>query len=369
VNTDQTVVTIFPTHTQDGTHKDSKLAKPNDHWLNPTTTSNRSPLFNKQKISTTTHHLVRRPRQPLAIYITSVTNIPPLLQLLDQNTPQLYEIKALPQNEVKVRPRNPQSYSIITKALLDRNTQFHIFKLEEERTYRAVLKYMHYYIAPENIKTEIENLGHKVANVWNAKHYRTKQPLSMFLIDLLPAPNNKDIFNVEFLQQCKIRFEPPRHSRDIKQCANCQIYGHTKNFCHLKLRCVKCAGDHSTSQYPRKERSSDVRLSSAMEITLPTTRAVRSIETSKKTYQPLLQKQCNPPAPLQKTVHAQPGVTYAQITKQHISNPAPQDTAPLTNQSQQLPSDTHDLKLLLKTLFEQLGTMLNLLSTVLSKLP
>jgi hypothetical protein len=43
------------------------------------------------------------------------------------------------------------------------------------------------------------------------------------------------------------------------KCSNCQRYGHTKNFCHLQPRCVKCAGDHSTGQCPRKERSSDVR--------------------------------------------------------------------------------------------------------------
>jgi hypothetical protein len=91
------------------------------------------------------------------------------------------------------------------------------------------------------------------------KHYLTKQPLSMFFIDLQPAPNNKAIFQMEFLQHRKIRFEPPKHSRDIPQCANCQRYGHTKKFCHLKPRCVKCAGDHSTSQCPRKERSSAVR--------------------------------------------------------------------------------------------------------------
>jgi hypothetical protein len=40
------------------------------------------------------------------------------------------------------------------------------------------------------------NLGHKASNIWNVKHYLTKQPLFMFFIDLLPAQNNKDIFNV-----------------------------------------------------------------------------------------------------------------------------------------------------------------------------
>jgi hypothetical protein len=39
---------------------------------------------------------------------------------------------------------------------------------------------MHYSINPEKIKTEIENLGNTVKNIWNIKQYGTKQPLSIF---------------------------------------------------------------------------------------------------------------------------------------------------------------------------------------------
>jgi hypothetical protein len=35
-----------------------------------------------------------------------------------------------------------------------------------------------------------------------------------------PALNNKDILNVEYVQQCKIKFEPPRYKRDNFQTAN-----------------------------------------------------------------------------------------------------------------------------------------------------
>jgi hypothetical protein len=80
----------------------------------------------------------------------------------------------------------------------------------------------------------------------------------MFFVELRPASNNKDIFNVEYTHQCKITFELPKHIWDIAQCANCQRYGHTKNHCHLKLRCVKCTDDHMTNQYHWKERSRDV---------------------------------------------------------------------------------------------------------------
>jgi hypothetical protein len=76
---------------------------------------------------------------------------------------------------------------------------------------------MNYSINLDDIKTEIENLGHKAANIWNIKQYRTKLPFSMFFVDLKPAPTNKDIFDVEYLQKCKIKFEPPRHKREIAQ--------------------------------------------------------------------------------------------------------------------------------------------------------
>jgi hypothetical protein len=64
----------------------------------------------------------------------------------------------------------------------------------------VVLKHMHYSVNPDDIKSEIEKLGHKVANIWNIKQLQTKLPLSKFFVDLKPAPNNKDIFDVEFLQ-------------------------------------------------------------------------------------------------------------------------------------------------------------------------
>jgi hypothetical protein len=143
---------------------------------------------------------------------------------------------------------------------------------------------MHYSINPEEIKTEIVKLGHTVTNIWSSIQYRTKLPLSMSFVEMKPVPNNKDIFNAEYIQQCKIKFEPPRHKKDIAQCANCQRYGHTKNYCHLKTRCVKCPGDHLTNQCHRKERSSDIRCVLCGGMILWIRRDVRSTRTYKRTH-------------------------------------------------------------------------------------
>jgi hypothetical protein len=93
------------------------------------------------------------------------------------------------------------------------------------------VKNVHYPINLEGNKTETEKYGTR-----NVKQHRTKPLLSVFFVERNPAPSS-DICHVGYTQQCKIKCEPPRHKRDIAQCAN----WHTKNHCHLRPRCVKRA--------------------------------------------------------------------------------------------------------------------------------
>jgi hypothetical protein len=96
------------------------------------------------------------------------------MQLLEQIAKQQYEIKALADNQVKVQPKTEAK----TKA--EKHIEFYTYKFKEERSYRVVLKNMHYSINPQEIKTKIHKPGHTVTNILNIKQYRTKIPLSMF---------------------------------------------------------------------------------------------------------------------------------------------------------------------------------------------
>jgi hypothetical protein len=64
---------------------------------------------------------------------------------------------------------------------------------------QSSVKNKHYSINSGEIKTETEKLDHTVTTIWNIKHYRAKLPLSIFLVELKPSPNDKDIFNVEYI--------------------------------------------------------------------------------------------------------------------------------------------------------------------------
>jgi hypothetical protein len=164
--------------TQQGTEREAKQSK---HWLNQTSTTNpyTAPLEEESEDQQQKAGPEKTTKPP-PIHITDITNISPLTQLLQQIATQQYEIKALAHNQVKVQPKTSESYRTVTKALAEKCVQFHTYKLKEERSYRVVLKNMHYSISPEEIKTETENLGHTVTNIWNIRQYRTKQPLSMF---------------------------------------------------------------------------------------------------------------------------------------------------------------------------------------------
>jgi hypothetical protein len=80
----------------------------------------------------------------------------------------------------------------------------------------------------------------------NVKHRVSKEPLPLFFVVLEPQNNNKEIYNLEYLLNCKIRVELPRRKNTIVQCTRCQNYGHTKKYCTKPFNCVKCSGPHDT---------------------------------------------------------------------------------------------------------------------------
>jgi hypothetical protein len=74
----------------------------------------------------------------------------------------------------------------------------------------------------------------------------------MFIVELAPQDNNKDVYKLKSILNCRVVVEPPRPVHDIPQCGNCQRYGHTKKYCHRKPKCIKCAGDHPSAKCQNK---------------------------------------------------------------------------------------------------------------------
>jgi len=138
-------------------------------------------------------------------------------------------------------------YRTLIRHIQEINIYYHTYQHKEERAYRIVIKHLHHSTDIDEIRQELLELGHKAWNIQNAQHRITKETLNLFLIDLEPAQNNKEIYKITALQNKIIQIEPPRSKRNnIVQCVRCQHYGHTKSYCNWPFSCVKCGGCHNS---------------------------------------------------------------------------------------------------------------------------
>jgi len=118
-------------------------------------------------------------------------------------------------NGIKLSTQSSESYRSIIKFLQQNKADFHTYQLKEDRAYRVVLRNLHHTTSLNEIKNELISFGHTPRNITNALQRNTKLPLPIFFIDLEPALNNKDIFEITFLLYTIIKIEEPRINKQI----------------------------------------------------------------------------------------------------------------------------------------------------------
>jgi PAX-interacting protein 1 len=147
--------------------------------------------------------------------VSGVQNIQPLKKLLVAVTGDDFELKVLTGNQVKIQPKTADKYKTIIQALAEKHTEFRMYQPKEDTSFRTVLRGMHYSTATSEIKSSIEKFDHTVVNVFSVKQNQTNIPLSLFFVDLKPSENNEDLYQIEFLNYTKVKFESPRPKRTI----------------------------------------------------------------------------------------------------------------------------------------------------------
>ena len=161
---------------------------------------------------------------------------------------ETYQCKIPSNYKVKVTTQHPDTYRTLIRHLHSEHTIHHTYQMKHDTAYRVVIQDLHYSIPITDIKDELQKLGHPVRNIINIRHRVHKYPLSMFYVDLEPMSNNKEIYDLQFIHNMKITVEPPHERNTILQCTRCQLYGHSKSYCTRPYKCVKCGGNHMTSE-------------------------------------------------------------------------------------------------------------------------
>lgn len=325
--------------------------------------------------------------KPPPIFLPGVTNVTPMIKSLDSMVTKTgYSYKCLNQDKIKIFPTSPEDYRKIVRGLTELNICFHTYQLKQERAYKVVLKNMHYSTPIEDLKAAIEENGHKVRNLTNVKNKFTKAPMSLFFIDLEPNSNNKEIFQIQYLLNAKILFEPPQKKKEVVQCKRCQRYGHTKAYCHNVFRCVKCTLEHDTKVCPKPPTAPPtcVLCSGGHPANYKGCPVYREIQN--KQFPPLRKKHLEPNQvsnKLQSPSEEKPkhirsvvtdGVTFAQATsnsnqgvhtREHKPNEQICDS---DNFTEIIQKSFERFENILSKQAEQISTLLNLLTTIVSRL-
>ena len=185
-------------------------------WLQEINLRNSFSTLPEEKVTDPVEKPITRIAKPPPIYIDAQI-IDPLIELLNNTAgKENYSIKQLKVVQVKVRTNTPETFRKVTKALKEKNAGYHTYQLKADRSFKAVIRGLHPKTNTNNICEELAKIGHQVRSMNNITRYDTKQPLPLFLIELEPKNNNKEIFKIKKVLNTIVTVEPPRHKKTYR---------------------------------------------------------------------------------------------------------------------------------------------------------
>jgi len=178
--------------------------------------------------------------------------------------------KTLANSDIRVNTLNSKDYRSIIRLLKGAKLQtksplcdvtYYTFQCKQEKPYKIVIRGLHPSTNVSDIKNELEQLGHDVVRVTNIIVKRrinkalTKVALLLFFVDLVSKPSNKNVYELNYMLNCRIKVEPPRKKSEIPQCKRCQSFGHTQNYCQRQAMCVKCGESHHSTECKKPKKA------------------------------------------------------------------------------------------------------------------
>lgn len=99
--------------------------------------------------------------------------------------------------------------------ILEMHKENSIVHNTHQPAYSVVIKYLYHSADSKDIKKNLEACRHKIRNIINAKHRKTKQQLIMFFVDFEQSKNNKGEYQIRGLEHKIIENEPPKRHNNI----------------------------------------------------------------------------------------------------------------------------------------------------------
>lgn len=297
--------------------------------------------------------------KPPPLFVHGVGDIKPLIEELKKNVESRYVLKTLTDSRIKIILDSKEDYKKMVELLNEKKTEYHSFRINDDKTFRVVLKGVHPTTDINDISESLNALGHTVIRINGANNRKTGKKLPIFFIDLEKNDNNKKIFDIKRLLHMVVSFEAPtKRKNEIPQCQRCQRYGHTKNYCHLGPRCVKCPGFHLTSDCPRKTKDESVKCVNCEGAHPANYKGCKSYQDLRTKLRPIIKEKQQE---VKANEYVKANISYAS----HLSGPT---KIPANTESSGTSNEFAEMMSMMKNLMANMTTMMNLLTAVISKL-
>lgn len=149
-------------------------------------------------------------------------------------------------NQLRIDLGCEDDYRKLTKFYEEQKAAFHTFQNPDDSNLSVIIRNIPISITEDEMSQELLNLKYPVIKSTRLLD-KNKVPMPLFAIELQKTEQAKAILSLDRLFHCVVNVEPRRKSSAIPQCTRCQRPGHTKNYCYLPPRCVKCPGNHHYS--------------------------------------------------------------------------------------------------------------------------
>lgn len=95
--------------------------------------------------------------------------------------------------------RTPDTFRKLTSELFKRGITFYTYQLKSNKVFRVMLRNLHHSFDPLEIKEAVFKAGYSVWQVFNIKKTRTNKLPPLFIIELEPKENNRDIYAMAYV--------------------------------------------------------------------------------------------------------------------------------------------------------------------------
>lgn len=146
---------------------------------------------------------------------------------------------------VAFHPQTELDYRKLVRLFNHQGVEYHTYQLPSEKLLYVVIKGIPEPINANEVKEELIARGFHPEGVSRMRSRKDKRALHMVLVTV--PRTEKSIYEIKDILGLIVTVEDQKSSKKINQCHRCQRFGHAQSRCTANPKCVKCAGNHLTS--------------------------------------------------------------------------------------------------------------------------